>query len=91
MIMPSFHKPNLTDIIGCVALRVWKRANIISLLYRYTLYLSISYQYTPNNIGQIRLVKTRHDTRYLGNDPVRIILYLTEIQHDSDPIFLPDL
>ena len=47
--------------------------------------------YTPNNIGQIRLVKTRHDTRYLGNDPVRIILYLTEIQHDSDPIFLSDL
>ena len=41
--------------------------------------------------GQIRLVKTRHDTRYLGNDPVRIILYLTEIQHDSDPIFLSDL
>ena len=41
-------------------------------------------KYTPNNIGQIRLVKTRHGTLYLGNDPV---LYLTEIQPDSDPIF----
>ena len=32
--------------------------------------------YTANNIGQIRLVKTRHDTWYWGNDLIRIILYL---------------
>ena len=46
--------------------------------------------YTANNIGRIQLVKIRHDT-YWGNDPIRIILYLTEIQHDSDMIFLSDL